>query len=173
MEHPMAAQVPKTSALKDFQGPYVLDGGQFSYSAIGNVLITSQNGDLTVDAMRRTNDFHSRVLARFPRGTCMISHLSTMKVPSPEVRKTIADALARYDATTLKRAIVLSEEGFVASIVRSVLAGMAAVDRTSTMQRYFSDLSLAAQFLADVAQPTGLGADAILQAAQATVEAHG
>ncbi len=159
-------------ARVELQGPFVVDGGQFSFSAIGNVLITSQNGDLTVNAMKRANELHASVLARYPGGTCMLSHLRVMKVPSPDVRKAISEAMARYDATTLRRAIVMSEGGFVASIVRSVLAGITTLDGLSAIQKYFGDLPDATRYLAEVAQPTTVSADTILRAAHATIEAQ-
>lgn len=160
------------SLPSELKGPFVVDGGQFAFSAIGNVLITSQNGELSVEAMQRAGELHQEVLARYPRGTCMISHLSTMKVPSVEVRSAIADSMARFGATTMKRAIVLSDDGFVASIVRSVLGGMAAVDRSATTQRYFSALPDAADFLSDVAVPASVSPEELLKAARETVDAH-
>lgn len=168
----MKVHLPPTAGDSTLHGPFVVDHGAFTFSAIGNVLITSQSGELTVNAMEEAGALHARVLAKYPGGTCMVAHLAKMVMPNASVRGAIQESMARFEATTLKRAIILSEQGFVASIVRSILGGMSVVGRSSTVERYFSEFPEAATFLTDALQPATVGPPSVLHAIQATVARH-
>ncbi len=158
-----------------FQGPFVQPDGNFAYGAVGNVLMSSQNGEVTAKSMRDLMEFQAEVLREHPSGTCFIAHISSLKMPDSETRDVIAESMRRYQHSTLKQAIVLDQEGFVGSIVRSILSSVSLVARTknSAAQRYFPDFAQAVDYVADVAAPAVLDHAAIQRGIDSLREAVG
>lgn len=107
----------------------------------------------TADAVRSLNDQFDAVFSDPEPIVYMARVESTPRFPDQETRRLMAESVTRYPF--LRIAVLFEEQGFVASIIRSVNTAIMQLSGGSVPQRMFSKPELAIAWLEEARAGSG------------------